>query len=1149
MVRQTTKVILLEILGVISLLLMTGVGVLAFLLANGPVSLEFVKGDVEAALTDARDGRGVVIDALSLQWMPSERRIVIVAGDLTFNDESAQPAGYAQSAILTLDAGAALSGRVELLRAELADGWLGISQSQQGAWTIAGDPLPTVQSTTLPETPEAWLERINQFLQDTLDSAARLDSTLSLEYTAFERFAIKYRPYNGAEITLLADANGRLERGTSGLTIAWNGQSEAAFLPETIGFELAINPDYSELTSQLGLGVLPLGDLLNFAGFAATLGGNMQVDTRLSATVSADQGLTAVNLALSHDSGVLRLPQFDDEVRQFEAEIAYSPPSDTLRIERLGLTSARVQTELSGEVQKVLADSEARELRLSLADIRLDYTPYFERQIAFEDVFVDVVVARDLQSFDINELKAFADQLEFTIWGQIDLDVQAEAGQVPLRADLTAELTGDAKKADVLTFWPVNLGRGGRQFVIDRIEDVTLTQARAELMLKPDSFADGYLRDDDLRVIFSYQDGRVRFLSDFPAVENAFGNGKLGGNSFSINAVESTFSEWDLQLVEVDFPQFNPRGHDFTVSAIGGGPAQSILRSLSESRLQLEARTGFDPERLTGEGRATFQMRRPALSDVPMSDIDISVKGQISQGGLTRVLGDLNLENAKADVDVTADRIIVTGFGDLGDTPVQFTWRDAFQDDEQFARLSASSIITPDFLNAFGITGRAFLTGEIPVEVQGQIAAGGVQEADIALDLKEARIDLTEIGWVKPAGEIARASLQYSGRNESRTSSLKLVSDRASLDGDIRLSPTGQLQALDLRRFYVENMMDVTGSITRDAAQSLVANIQGPFLNISSFISQMGILGAATSTNEEMLPLTLSAKVDKLRLRRDLELNGAELDIVSSNNGLELFSAKGGIARGGNIDVRLSPTRPGGPLNMDFKSSDAGFIAGAFFGLDMISGGRMQIEGVLANGAEPTRLMVRFFDTRLRDAPFITQILSLASLRGLTDTLSGEGLLFTRVEAPIRIGGGRYIIDGARASGPALGLTANGWIGTDGKGIELDGVLVPSFGVNSMLGGVPIIGDLLVGRDGEGIFSITYSVRGSLEKAQVAVNPLSAVTPGILRRIFENPSDTSIPAQLPVAPGRLPPSAKLPDLPDEEILAPLPDSPSDAIQP
>ena len=67
---------------------------------------------------------------------------------------------------------------------------------------------------------------------------------------------------------------------------------------------------------------------------------------------------------------------------------------------------------------------------------------------------------------------------------------------------------------------------------------------------------------------------------------------------------------------------------------------------------------------------------------------------------------------------------------------------------------------------------------------------------------------------------------------------------------------------------------------------------------------------------------------------------------------------------------------------------------------------------------------------------------------------------------------------------------------------------------NPALGDIPLFGALVVGRDGEGIFSLTYSVRGSIDEARVSINPLSAATPGILRRIFENPSDTNIPEEL-----------------------------------
>jgi hypothetical protein len=69
--------------------------------------------------------------------------------------------------------------------------------------------------------------------------------------------------------------------------------------------------------------------------------------------------------------------------------------------------------------------------------------------------------------------------------------------------------------------------------------------------------------------------------------------------------------------------------------------------------------------------------------------------------------------------------------------------------------------------------------------------------------------------------------------------------------------------------------------------------------------------------------------------------------------------------------------------------------------------------------------------------------------------------------------------------------------------IDLNGVVVPSYGLNSMWGHLPIVGGLLVSRQGEGVVGITFSMNGPIEKADIGVNPLSALAPGSFRRIFE----------------------------------------------
>jgi hypothetical protein len=89
-------------------------------------------------------------------------------------------------------------------------------------------------------------------------------------------------------------------------------------------------------------------------------------------------------------------------------------------------------------------------------------------------------------------------------------------------------------------------------------------------------------------------------------------------------------------------------------------------------------------------------------------------------------------------------------------------------------------------------------------------------------------------------------------------------------------------------------------------------------------------------------------------------------------------------------------------------------------------------------------------------------------------------------------------------AGPALGLTGSGSYDIPRDNLDVDGVLAPSPMLNlSMLGSIPVIGDLIVSRRGEGVFGMTYSINGHAEEPRVFVNPVSVLTPGILRRIFE----------------------------------------------
>ena len=126
----------------------------------------------------------------------------------------------------------------------------------------------------------------------------------------------------------------------------------------------------------------------------------------------------------------------------------------------------------------------------------------------------------------------------------------------------------------------------------------------------------------------------------------------------------------------------------------------------------------------------------------------------------------------------------------------------------------------------------------------------------------------------------------------------------------------------------------------------------------------------------------------------------------------------------------------------------------------------------------------------------------MGSLTGVVDLLNGEGISFARFVAPFRMVEKKVTIERARAYGPALGITLEGVLDRAAESANLKGTIVPAYTINSMLGKIPLLGDILVGREGEGIFAFTYSVKGPIRNPRVIVNPLSALAPGILRRML-----------------------------------------------
>lgn len=1142
LVRQTTKTIILEVLGVISLLVISCVVFFLVLLSRGPIELAMLKDDVERGLTSARNGKQVEIDRLTLQWSLKHRRVYIVADGLSLFYDNDDEAGWAERAEITLDAGAALLGRIEVIDTDLYRGWLYLQNTGPNQWTLAGEPLPELAIGQLPQTPQEWLNRTNEVLSSALVEFDEMAGSFSMRSAGFDQMQLVFMDANRRELATIEDASGAVRYQDGNVFVSLAGAGEGVGLPDRFEMSMDTTDSFTGLRANLDIGEWPLIDLLDRFGFQQFAAGTASVGTHFAAAVDREDGLEELDVLIARQTGELTLHGIEEQLSDFNLYARYRPLQDEVILERLDVTSAHFASILSGSVSNITGQ-EQRTIELSAPSLKFDLSQYFPSAWSFNNVRFSAEVSNDFSRIDITELSGVKDGVGTEISGRLDLVNSEDPAELPFDMALDFALRGDFGKTFLLDYWPVDFATGGRDFLVDRLLATKINGLVGELNLSSDSLIDRRLDDEELDIKFAFQDTDVRYMSDLPPVEQAHGTGWIRGNSMSMSVVDAVSGGWGVNNVTVEFPQFTPRGEKFTIEAAIEGEARALLESLAQSRFWYDEDGQFQPEDLNGQLTANFRLDRPALRDVSVEDVDLKIEGKVTSARITDFFFGIDVDNSTVDFDVTQDRMIMSGFGDLGSAPIQFAWRDMFRDNDAPASVSATAIVNADLLNRLGLVGRAYLNGDVPIEVQGEVGAQGISQATFSMDFSDARIAIDEMNWVKPVGEAARASVVYNRIVDGRKMSIRAVGDSIYMAGALELGVLNRLERLEFERLYLKETADISGVMTRTESGGAELSLNGDYLDVSPLLANIQGLDAAGSSNDNSegfgFPIALDADVNRLILRRGLELDTAGLKVTGDVNGISSLEANGTTLRGARLGASYNWDGTSAPT-IGLSTSDAGFVAEAFLGLRFMRGGNLSLSGQLGTAGQPATLMVELQDTRISEVPVVTQILSLASLRGLADTLSGDGVLFSDIVIPISIINGRYIVEGGRASGPALGLTMNGFFETETGQVEADGVLVPSFGVNSVLGAVPIIGDLFVGRRGEGIFSITYSVAGTFERAQVAVNPLSAVTPGILRRIFENPSDTSIPSSLSVDPSLRPPTETLPPLPDDEYVPAAP---------
>ncbi len=1175
MIRRSSK-ILLEVVGVAVAVTATLLAVLAWQLSSGPLSLSLLNQMIEDAAAPSLQGGELAIEDTVLIWSAEDRELSLRLRDVRLTGADGNEVARVPELAFELSLPALLRGtlapsavdlfgvRATVLRRPgtgitlaLAGAESSEPESEEGS--LIGPMLEALVSDGDRSSPLGYLRRLGIRNAD----LRFVDEVNGLNFDAPEANLVIYRGDGGLAGVLHA----KFAIGDTLATLEMNGE-----LP-TGADEANIEARVADLVPAALAQTAP--SLSDYGIFDAPLFADGEL------RIGRDGAVRSGHLSIRAGAGEIDLPapwETSIPLEEAEGDITIDGLLQRIKVERLAVKAGLHEASLSGtldyRVRKGLDISSIR-TDLEVDGFHTEVPGFFVGPVDLEKAVLKADIDFDALSADIDELFVGAGGGGIRLSGKV-----ANAKRSPMvkiRGEIEP-MPFEALKA----IWPLPLAKGAREWVGKNLLGGTVDSGSFDIDLAPGAIADAAdhvpLPEESLRFEFVATGQTMRYLGDLPPMENLQGRGRVFGDRFDAwisSAVIRQENKGDVFISDGHFynDELSRKGAPGHISFKATGATSDVLGVLDHDPLHFISDFGIAPSKVGGQGTLDARISLPLIKHVQMDQVEFSGTAHIENASIADLRENLSLTGGTLDMTVNRAGLTASGPIVLNDAVrVDLEWKEDFRPEVtpgSVYRLRGE--VDDTALAAIGLKLDAFVTG--PAVVDATIMGNGsnVDRASVRADLTNAVAKLDDAAWRKEPGVPALAAFDVSLREDGgyRLSDFSLTGEGISAAGDFTIGAGGRLVAADFPsvRLGPDNDFSFRAGPAENAALEMVV--------LGLRFDARGVLGnlfsggdkeqaASTGPEEEGAAAPLLDDVDivdplrRSSFRADIgkaignhgtSFTGVRVSMVEIDNALWSLDVAATAADGKPLKLSVAPDDKG-VRRLEMTSDDAGTIFSALDFTRSVRGGKLSVSGTYDDTAEGSPLAgsLAIDDFRIVDAPVLANILTLGSFTGISDTLRGDGILFTSLDAPFTMTQSRIRLKEGRMSGPAIGLTMEGQIDRASDSIDMEGTLVPAYTINSFLGQVPVLGPIIVGREGEGIFAITYSVRGQTDDPTVVVNPLSAIAPGFLRRIFEFDENMPPESQSPAAKSETNPhSEAAPAAPEAAETMEIPDGGDQAV--
>ena len=892
---------------------------------------------------------------------------------------------------------------------------------------------------------------------------------------AIERFSLNIEPGTGEPVL-----------GISGALILafeqehWRGNSRAIVSHDnqeigeiTVSLEHRQGVGFPEISADVRVDGETLGMLVGSEGNRFT--------TDLEATLHPawdDEGyLDRIDYTALATGGVVESGKFILEIDTFELNGHYQPDLNALHARHFMLKSKQGRIGGSGVVLLETADNPAAQgisSSLIINELAIEPGIIFEQEFSGFGGSLTLAFNRDFRGIEFADL-----QLDDGITRATLQYVDTVRDEHPPSFSFYIDRLNTG---EFLAYWPQEFYANTRKWLKGSLIRGTVRHLKGEFSIPFSSSPEGI-------VTFQMEDLDFTPVRHQLPVIDSHGFGELTHEELKLYWDEGWIDvpdkgRIDLSGSSMHIPRINQPTHPSDINLEFSGGIDAILTLIDHEPFRFMNKVNISPEIATGPAEGTARISLPLKYPVKTESIRVSVDGVIRNLVAYGLWQGQSISALVATVTANEKQINVQGEAFVDDVLANGSW--TLEYDGSVNELEGIIRLDKEFLQQMNINlPDGMITGEAWASFGIDLAGKNNPEFRMASSLKEMDLSFQALSWNKPAG--TEVDFQVTGRigQSVAIDRISMSSGNMEFAGTFKLAPEGKrISRIRLDKARIPDVYDGQVEIALDGKSSPERlSLQGT-LDLAG-VDTFPTLQSDNDTGR------LSMQIDRVVVSDNIEL----LNVAGQLGGLVHSDGQFNAELNGKTPVTITIHRREGGTGIRVRSDDAGAVARHSGLARKIAGGEMFLDMNARPDAGEYEGHMLITNAVAYDNPTLISLFSTLSLTGLVDQMGSGGISFLEIKGNFSIDPERITVRDGQAVSTSIGLTAEGSYDLENKTLDVVGSLTPNTYLGLVVNTLIPIGRLVGQKEGEGLGTIRYELKGPASNPTITTNALTLLSP------------------------------------------------------